>query len=184
MFALVLVLGLAVGLLAGGTISALSQARFRGVGALLVLFGVQLALPLLRPSGILARVLFFAWLASFLLMGAVAFLNRAEPGMLLIAAGLLLNGVVIAANGGMPVSVDAVLASGGSVAGATPPPGDFAHVVMSMATRLSWLADAMPSPGPRGLAVLMSPGDVVLFSGVVAYIAGTMTRRQVPPGRA
>lgn len=183
MLALVLALGLAVGLLAGGSISALSQARFRGAGALLVLLGVQLALPLLRPSGILARVLFFVWLASFVLMAVVAFLNRAEPGMLLIAAGLLLNGVVIAANGGMPVSVEAALAAGGSVAGAVPLPGDFAHVVMGGATRLTWLADVMSSPGPRGLAVLMSPGDVVLFSGVVAYVAGSMTRRGVCTAR-
>jgi hypothetical protein len=50
---------------------------------------------------------------------------------------------------------------------------------MGAATRLAWLADVMPTPGPRGLAVLMSPGDAVLFSGVVAYIAGTMTRRSV-----
>lgn len=177
MLALVLALGLAVGLLAGGSISALSQARFRGAGILLVLLVLQLALPLLRSFGLMARVLFFAWLASFVLMAVVALLNHAEPGMLLMAAGLLLNCVVIAANGGMPVSVDAVLAVGGTVTGATPLPGDFAHVVMGVATRLFWLGDVLPSPGPRGLAVLMSPGDVVLFSGVVAYIAGAMTRK-------
>ena len=183
MLAVVIVLGLGVGFLAGGSIKALSQARFRGAGVLLVLLAMQVALPLLRPSGLMARALFFAWLASFVVMAMIALLNRAEPGMLLIAAGLLLNGVVIAANGGMPVSADAAIAVGGSIAGATPQPSDFSHVLLSASTRLVWLADVLPSPGPRGLAALMSPGDVVLFAGIVAYIAGTMTRRRVPPAQ-
>ena len=98
--------------------------------------------------------------------------------MLLIAAGLLLNGVVIAANGGSTVSADAAMGSG--PAGATPQPTTLGTVLLSASTRFGLARRRPPSPGPRRLAALMSPGDVVLFAGIVAYIAGTMTRRRVP----
>lgn len=181
--AVALVLGVVAGLAAGGRLEALFHARIRGDGVLLALLILQLALPLVRPFGVLARVAFVVWLASFPVMAATALFNRKQPGMLIICAGLLLNGAVIAANGAMPVSIEAVLAAGGTAAGAAPLPGDYAHVLMNSATRLPWLADVLPSFGPRGVAALLSPGDVTLLAGVAAYVAGAMTRRSKAPGK-
>lgn len=144
---------------------------------LLGLLVLQLALPLIRPAGVLSQVAYWVWLTSFLVMAAVAFLNRSQPGMWIVCVALLLNGVVIAVNGGMPVSAEAVLAIGGTAASAIPRAGDFAHVALSSATRLWWLADVLPTPGPLGIAALVSPGDVLLMAGVSVFVAGAMTRR-------
>jgi hypothetical protein len=178
---LVLVLGVAAGLLAGGRLGLLSEASLKGAWLLIVLFVAQAALPLVRTTGTLEAASRWTWLLTFPVMVVVAAVNWRESGMPLMSVGLLLNTLVIAANGAMPVSMEAALAVGGTATGSTPAASDFAHVLLTAATRLPWLADVIPTAGPRGLAVLLSPGDIVLFAGLMAYLARSMTVK--PPGR-
>lgn len=171
----VLVLGVGCGFAAGGSLGRLSQANVRGAWLLIVLFALQAALPLIRLSGVLEGAARALWLLTFPVMVVVAAINWREPGMPIVFAGLLLNSLVIAANGAMPISPEAIVAAGGTAAGSAPLPGDFAHVLMVAGTRLRWLADVIPTFGPRGSALLLSPGDVTLFAGVATYVAQTMT---------
>jgi len=48
---------------------------------------------------------------------------------------------------------------------------DFVHVAASAATRLPWLADVIPVTGPSWLRSVASPGDLMLFAGIVAFLA-------------
>ena len=93
------------------------------------------------------------------------------PGVLVIAAGLLLNLAVVALNGGMPVMAGAAAAAGlhGQL---SVPAGDFVHVVGLPGTRLPWLADVITLPGPTPMRLVASPGDLLLYEGVATFLAG------------
>jgi hypothetical protein len=173
------VIGLALRAVTGRSLRGLAEAKLRGESLLLVLLVSQAALPLVRLAGVAGRVAFFAWLATFPGMIGIAWLNWREPGMPMLGLGLLLNAAVIAANGGMPVFAIALQSSTGSGQALAIPAGDFIHLAGTVTTQLPWLADVIPVAGPSWFRLVVSPGDLLLFAGVVALIA-TMSARPSP----
>ena len=71
----------------------------------------------------------------------------------------------------MPVFSVAAAAVRGPLATVVISASDFVHVLGGAATRLPWLADALPLPGPIWLRALASPGDILLFVGIVSFVA-------------
>jgi hypothetical protein len=97
-------------------------------------------------------------IAGYILLVGFALANHRHTGLLLIAAGLTTNLVVMAADGGMPVRglYPAAAASGH-------------HHGLSRDDHLTALADDMSLPGTDET---VSPGDVVLaLGGAVAILA-------------
>jgi hypothetical protein len=107
--------------------------------------------------------------SQLLVVGWVA-ANWHLPGIFLVTAGLLLNAIVIGANGAMPVSPAAMDALG--LGPLEVPPGK--HTLMTEATVLPWLADVIPVPPLR---TIISVGDVVLALGLVPLTHALMTYR-------
>lgn len=115
------------------------------------------------------------------LVGAAACLlvlmtrNRRVEGVPLIAAGLLLNAVVIGANGAMPVSLYAQSRAGVStttlVEGNSP-----RHEVAGPETRLRRLGDVIPVALPLRPETV-SPGDILIVAGAGLLILAGMHRR-------
>lgn len=95
--------------------------------------------------------------------------NWYRAGMWLIGLGFTLNVVVILANGGMPVSPDAIAVLGGD-----PATVELAgkHHLMTFATTLHWLGDVIPVPV---IDLVISIGDVVLVAGMVPFGHDLMT---------
>ena len=112
-------------------------------------------------------------LVSQLLVIAFLAANRRLPGVWLVAAGLALNAVVMAANRAMPVDPAAIAALG--LDGATVPPGK--HTLLTADTHLPWLADIIPVPWLRSI---LSVGDLVLAVGLVPMTHALMTARPRP----
>jgi len=166
-----IVLGLALRVVSGRSLRGLGDSKLRGESLLLVLLVSQAALPLVHLTDVAARVAFYVWLATFPCMIAVAWVNRREPGMPMLGIGLLLNLAVIAANGGMPVFEVAAQIARASVQALTIPAGDFVHIAGGATTQLPWLADIIPFSGPAWLRIVVSPGDLMLFAGVVVLVA-------------
>jgi hypothetical protein len=106
---------------------------------------------------------------------SVLWLNRAQqPWTAFMFVGLLLNAVVITANGGrMPLSVEALarvahlaaLPSGGG--------GDGYHMLAGPGTRFPGLGDVLPL-GVAGRGLVLSPGDVALALGLAGFIQAGM----------
>ncbi|MDN4490799.1 DUF5317 family protein [Demequina sp. SYSU T00068] len=98
-----------------------------------------------------------------------AWLNRAAPGVLVVGAGALLNGVTIALNGGvLPASAAAIEAAG------LDREHEFANSAVVADPVLPWLGDVFAWPAPLPLANTFSVGDVLIVAGVViAAWAGT-----------
>ena len=180
-------IGLALRLATGRPLGGLADARLRLESLLLLLLVAQLAAPSLHLTGESTRIAYIVWLATFPCMVGIAWLNRRHPGMVALGLGLLLNFSVVAANGGMPVFGAAAAAVRGSAATIVVPAGDFVHVVGGAMSRLPWLADVLPLPGPVWLRVLASPGDVLLLVGVITFVAnagaGRMGLGAVPKSR-
>lgn len=157
----------------GGRLSRVADAGLRHTWLLFVGLLLQVATDQAAGAGLLDDGQGYpALLASQLLVLAWVAANWWRPGMLLVFLGLLLNAVVIGANGAMPVSPDAIAAIG--LPGAEVPPGK--HVLMTEATRLGVLADIWPLPPLR---TIISIGDVVLAAGLVPLTHHLLTYR--PP---
>jgi len=143
-------------------------------------------LPVLIWAAFIVQVVVLAvsmphWLAAVLhvvtYVAAVAFLwlNRRFPGAYVVGAGALLNGVVIALNGGtLPASAAAVERAG------LTRDGGFANSAVLDNPVLPWLGDAFAWPAPMPFANTFSVGDVLIVVGV--WIAAWSGSRRLGAG--
>lgn len=186
---LLLVAILGIGLLLGWGFGG----RLRNLGTVrihlwpLALIGLVLQMvPLPRLEGTLQVVLPVGMvLLSFAILLFFVAVNWRLRGFLVIATGVLLNAVVIAANQGMPVSEYAVRQSGQEGAIRELISGDDPkHHLAGEEDVLLPLADVIPVASPFNIVV--SVGDVVSYVGAAVFLAASMIglgeRRPRSPG--
>lgn len=163
-FALALVLGT----LLGGRISNLAGLKVRWAPAAIA----GLALQFLPVPG---RVLPLAMLlASFVLLTVFAAVNIRLVGFPLIALGICCNFLVIAVDHGMPVTRQALEASGqGYTLRMLVQQGGAKHHLADDDDRLLVLGDVI-ALGPLQQAV--SVGDLLTYGGVIVLIVAAMRR--------
>lgn len=171
-------LGLAVvvSLLRGGRLGRVAGSDLRLGSLLFVGLLLQLGVDAAAGRDLLGEGVLYAVLAlsQLAVLGWVV-ANRSRPGMALIGLGLLMNAVVIGANGAMPVDPDAIDRLGiGPVEVA---PGK--HEPLTDDTRLAWLADVIPLPPIR---TIVSVGDIVLAVGLLPLMHHLMSARQSTDG--
>ena len=179
-----LMVGLVSGLVRGGSLANVGRVRFRWPALVFAGLGMQITAELIAAfvhpgfrlgnRGIVILVVSYALLALFVV------LNRHLPGTLAIAAGLVLNLVVIAANGGMPVSIEAARSVGLDPEAYLR--SAVKHRAMHAGTPLGFLGDVIPIPPLR---TVVSAGDVVLAVGIFRLVDALV--RQGPrrrPGEA
>ncbi len=171
---LAVVMGMAAGLFARGSLRNLINARFGNT----FLVGIYAA-------GMIAARFEIRWSFAMMLVGMAAFVVFAftnslpVPGMAVVGLGLLLNLVVTANNGGMPYRASAVVSAGAvssKSADLVPKDGVMQHAERP-SDQLMALADVIPL---RPLREVVSVGDVlvalgmglVAFSAVAGSIAG------------
>ncbi|MGH2725883.1 MAG: DUF5317 domain-containing protein [Actinomycetota bacterium] len=173
---LAVVSGIVIGLVRRGSFTNLGRTHLRGVA--LVFAGV-----ILQVGSTVAERAELSWLplalvlASFALTFAFAALNRRLPGMTLLALGALMNFVVISANGGMPVSLDALDRAGLGNPFESGAVTKGAHHALDDGSRLTFLADVIPI---RVTANVVSAGDIVIWAGLLLLIQQLMVGR---PGK-
>ena len=174
MVVVVVVAVLALTLVAAtGHLRPLSVLRVRAVRLLVVSAAVQIGTASLAPGSAVLRVV--ALVVTVLLVALFLGANLGLAGVPLVAAGLLLNVVVIVANGAMPVSTTAA-ARAGIDAAAVHLTDDPLREPLGDGTRLAVLADRIPVPAP-GWAQVVSVGDVLAAAGIgLLLLAGS-----VPP---
>jgi len=171
------VLAIIVALIAGGRFSHLSRLDLRWPLVFVAAFALQLGITILgvrgwqpiRPAAPALHLL------SYALLFAAVVANRRLWPMWIAALGVVMNFVVIAANGGaMPADADLVRASGRHRLLALTAAGRYpTHTLLDEGTRLPFLADShlLPSPPTRfPRSCVFSPGDVFITAGVVLLI--------------
>lgn len=172
----VLIVAVATSYLRGGRLGNVAEAPLSWSWLLFAGVGVQAALNVAAARQWLPDAEWSGWsllLLSQLLIVGFLIANRSLPGTWLVAAGLTLNAVVIAANGAMPVDPAAIQAIG--MEGAEVAPGK--HTMMTASTRLPWLADVIPV---RPLRSIVSVGDLVLAVGLLPMVHALMRAPRQP----
>jgi MFS family permease len=178
------VAGLLVGLLMGGSIEALTNARLRYTAllfaALLIRFGTEHAItgnvPLIDSVRLPLYVVAFACLVTGL------WLNRGLPGFLAVMVGVASNGLALILNGGwMPVFMPAVTAAGLGTSGFDPR----LHTALPNDLGLPFLLHGGPIGDviPLPIAIVnnvLSIGDVFIAVGLGWFVFATMLRHHAP----
>jgi hypothetical protein len=169
--AVCVIAGLAVA--RGGSLTSLANTRLRWPGLLLGGLALQLGFDLWSPDWLGDDGELTVLLVSNAFVAIFVVANRHLAGMLLAGIGLLLNVMVIAANGAMPVSERAVDMA--NVERSLEDAG-LKHERLTDETLLPWLGDVIGVPV---LEEVLSVGDVVLTLGIarLVYTRATSNRR-------
>ena len=174
LFAALLIVILLVGIVRGRErLHALADLPVRHLWT--VPLALALQLPLMRvPAARAASDLLvprLAFVASYVLLGWALWANRRLPGMSWLAAGVLLNGLAIATNGGwMPIAPEAVAALGDSAWPVGTHHGTLKDVVLPRSiTRLWFLSDIFVIPRPFPWPTAFSIGDILIVVGVACF---------------
>jgi Family of unknown function (DUF5317) len=192
-FVLASVLGVTIGYLLGGRAHGLAELGLRAFWLVWVALACSLLAYLpgihaLEPAFLGAT---FVLVCGFFLLNARAQRSWLRFGLVIVAAGWMLNGAAIVANGGMPVP-RSVLERPASRLDHALDVHRFEHTVLAPSTQLRWLADVIPTPclagggsSDRGQCGAVSVGDLLLIGGLAmveaaAMVTGSRRRRTLP----
>lgn len=181
LFLATITLAVVLGYVFGGRLQRIEELRLRWWWFAVAGFAIQFV-PL--PEGdagrdLLVRTVVLA--ISYLLLVSFALANVRLPGMPLVLIGLAANFLVIAINGGMPVSEGALRSSDQpELIELLRESGSDKHHLLAEDDQLTFLADVIGIPKPVAQAV--SIGDVFVYIGLVLLIVAAM-RESTPSTR-
>jgi MFS family permease len=175
-----IILGLSLGLLAGGTIGNLGSIRVRRTWLLLcavvIRFGTEALLGANVGPAETLRVPLLA--GAFAILLVALWINRSYPGLSLAFVGILFNATVIVVNGGyMPIWEPSLIAAGFQHADVSAtihtilPPGLDASFLL----HLGPIADVIPIPLPF-VQNVASVGDALLTAGLAFFLFAAVVR--------
>ncbi len=184
-----ILLGLLLGLLAGGNLTNLAAIRLRWLGVLLAAIALRFSTDWLLNADVAIvdtlRLPLLATAFTMLLVGLWA--NRDYPGLSLAFVGVLSNTAVIIINGGyMPIYEPSLIAAGFTAADVS----SAIHVILpagldaAFLLRLGPLGDVIPIPVPI-IQNVISIGDVFLSAGLAFFLFASVVRspeRQLDEG--
>jgi len=164
-----IVVGALVGMATGGRLRWIASARLRGLGLLVIGAAAE---------GLVSTVSLRGWEATTVLLGGYVCLagftaaNLGRPGMGVVLAGIALNAVPIAVNGGMPVEGAAIVRARIATAQEVPDLefGTKRHLA-DQRDHVRWLDDRFPDWVTHRV---LSIGDLVISVGVGSVTAGLL----------
>jgi len=174
------VLGLIVGLLAGGSLENLVAVRLRWIGLLFVAAGIRFGTEfgLVQHVGLAETFRFPLFVLAYGLLLVALYRNRSQPGVAMAFVGILSNAIAIVANGGyMPIWEPSLTAAGFGPADVT----SALHVLVAaplngnFLEHAGFLGDIIPIPLPI-LNNVASIGDVFLSLGLAFFLFATVVR--------
>jgi Family of unknown function (DUF5317) len=171
LFAIPVVVGVAAGYAAGGSLRNLVATRFRALWLLWAAAAAQFA-DVISAARTWVFVATFAVAVGWLVVNALQWPPVLRFSTLAVAVGGLLNCVVITANGRMPYSTSAASKAGLGVGLQTA-----RNVAATHATRLLPIGDIIPVPP---LHAVFSIGDMLICLGIATIIIAAMRNRPVP----
>jgi MFS family permease len=180
-----IVLGLVMGLIAGGSLANLANVRLRWVAVLLggVILRFATEWLLVRRVDAIETFRLPLFLFAFVLILAALWVNRAQPGLRLAFVGVLSNTIAVALNGGhMPIWLPSLEAAGFTRADVLTP----FHSILDAGIDIDFLrhagplADILPIPLPI-VQNVASMGDVFLTAGLAFFLFATVVRLHDEP---
>lgn len=173
--AIVIFLALAIAVLRGGRLINLGDIELQAWWLLFISLGLQVGTRFLPDESWSEGVGVAMVLVSFALLMVMVVLNRRKPGMWIAGLGVLMNFVVIAANGGMPVLAGAAEVASGFTVSEPDLSGTFKHTLLDESSRLTFFADVIPLR-LVGIGEVISLGDIFLALGLGVFLEHELRR--------
>lgn len=173
--AVVIFVSLAIAVLRGGRLVNLGDIELQAWWLLFVALALQFGTRLLPDDEDLAWVGVSMVLLSFVLLMFMVIFNRSKPGMAIAGMGVLMNFIVIAANGGMPVLAGAAEVASGFTVSSPDLAGTYKHVLLGETSRLTFFADVIPIR-LGGIGEVISLGDIFLALGLGVFLEWELRR--------
>lgn len=173
--AIVIFLALAIAVLRGGRLVNLGDIELRAWWLLFIALGLQIGTRYLPAEEWSEWAGVAMVLVSFVLLMGLVLMNRSKPGMWIAGLGVLMNFVVIAANGGMPVLPGAAEVASGFTVSEPDLSGTFKHVPLDESSRLTFFADVIPLR-LVGIGEVISLGDIFLALGLGVFLEHELRR--------
>ena len=165
-------LGIALGLLLGGRLSALGGLHFAWAPVAIAGLVVQVVLFTATGADVAGSLAPAIYVASTAAVFVAVIRNLGTKGMPVVALGAAANLIAISANGGMmPTTPEALAAAG------LDGPGAYTNSVVVANPALQPLTDIFAIPAGVPLANVFSVGDVLIGLGIVFVIAAAMRRQ-------
>jgi len=180
LYVLALVLGIIVGIIAGGKLSNMLNLRFEKAWIIILAFALQVTAQILSLKGVdfTSRYSFIITGLVYILLFAGFWFNKQYLGICILASGSLLNALVMMVNNGkMPVSIKVAEAMGMSSEALR----DGKHFIDSAGTaRLGFLADTIHLPAYIGFTMrAVSIGDLIIVAGLFLIIFEVITNKRL-----
>lgn len=178
-----LVASLIIGKIRGGKFSNMGQEEIKGWFLIVSSFFLEYGAVFFacRDNDFVKTNIFYIHLLSYILLFVGIAMNIKKPPFQIMAVGVLLNLIVILANGGqMPVSVWAMEKTGlGRNIEMICEKADIVHCLMEPSTKLWFLGDVFPIGRKGFFAYVVSYGDIIMSIGVFVYIQQLMLGKRV-----
>ncbi|MFJ5759591.1 DUF5317 domain-containing protein [Neobacillus sp. NPDC093182] len=167
-----------VGLLRKGNLRAFSQLNLKWGWVFPLLLVVQLAVfKLQNDSEFLGQLSGSIYIGVYIIGLIFLFLNRKNPGFILIFIGVFLNFIVMVLNGGrMPVSVEAAAVLDPGYIQALKESLYAKHTMLTSTTHLGFLGDVIPISDPYPRTQIISIGDIIMNIGIFFFIQYLMVK--------
>ncbi|MEC1525866.1 DUF5317 domain-containing protein [Neobacillus niacini] len=167
-----------VGLLRKGNLKAFSQLNLKWGWVFPLLLVVQLAVFTLQNDSVfLGQLSGSIYIVVYIIGLVFLFLNRKNPGFILIFIGVFLNFLVMVLNGGrMPVSVEAAAVLDPGYIQALKDGLYAKHAMLTTESNLGFLGDVIPISDPYPRTQIISIGDIIMNIGIFYFIQYLMVK--------
>lgn len=181
-----IIISFIVGFFRKGNLRALSQLKLKWGWVFPLLLVVQLAVFMFQNDfKFLGQVSGSIYILVYIIGLLFLFLNRNNPGFLLILIGVFLNFLVMVINGGrMPVSLDAASVLEPGYVEALKQSLYAKHQMLTDSTKLGFLGDIIPLSKPYPRTQIISIGDVIMNIGIFIFIQYLMLNNPAAKKRA
>ncbi|NWQ41905.1 DUF5317 domain-containing protein [Bacillus sp. EB106-08-02-XG196] len=173
-----IIISFIVGLFRKGNLRAFSQLNLKWGWVFPLLLIVQLTVfTLQNNSEFLGQLSGSIYILVYMIGLLFLFLNRKNPGFILIFIGVFLNFLVMVVNGGrMPVSVESAAVLDPGYIEALKESLYAKHTMLTSTTHLGFLGDVIPISDPYPRTQIISIGDIIMNIGIFFFIQYIMVR--------
>lgn len=173
-----IIISFIVGLFRKGNLRAFSQLNLKWGWVFPLLLIVQLTVfTLQNNSEFLGQLSGSIYILVYIIGLLFLFLNRKNPGFILIFIGVFLNFLVMVVNGGrMPVSVESAAVLDPGYIEALKESLYAKHTMLTSTTHFGFLGDVIPISDPYPRTQIISIGDIIMNIGIFFFIQYIMVR--------
>lgn len=167
-----IIFSLIVGFFRKGNLRALAQLKLKWGWVFPLLLIVELAVfKLQNDSKFLGQVSGYIYIVVYVLGLLFLFMNRKNPGFILILIGVFLNFLVMVTNGGrMPVSVAAAAVLDPVYIDVLKESLYAKHTMLTSSSHFGFLGDIIPISDPYPRTQVISIGDIIMNIGIFFFI--------------